>query len=218
MIEIKHLHKAFGERVIFDDLSVSFPEGALVGLFGPSGCGKTTFLNLVSLLEPLDSGELSYAGKTYSRLKKKALETYRVEHFSYIFPEASLLPALNVYENVLFPLRLQGLPLRETEAQELLSLLGLSDFAEADVSLLSSGEKQRVAIARALLSPHPILIADEPTSHLDPERAKDAIRLLKERAKAEKRIFLCSCHDQSLFPEFDLAYVMEGGTLIPYEK
>lgn len=218
MIEIKHLRKAFGERVLFDDLSIVFPDGALVGLFGPSGCGKTTFLNLVSLLEPLDAGELVYAGKPYADLKKKALEKYRIEHFSYIFPEASLLPALNVYENVLFPSRLQGLPLDEGKARGLLRELGLEEFLEADVSLLSSGEKQRVAIARALLSPHPILIADEPTSHLDPERAKAVIRLLKERAKQENRIFLCSCHDQSLFGEFDLAYTMEGGKWIPYEK
>lgn len=120
MIEIKHLRKAFGERVLFDDLSIVFPDGALVGLFGPSGCGKTTFLNLVSLLEPLDAGELVYAGKPYADLKKKALEKYRIEHFSYIFPEASLLPALNVYENVLFPSRLQGLPLDEGKARGLL--------------------------------------------------------------------------------------------------
>ncbi|MGM9813782.1 MAG: ATP-binding cassette domain-containing protein [Candidatus Enteromonas sp.] len=218
MIDIEHLSKSFGKREIYKDLSVSFPSGSLVGLFGPSGCGKSTLLNMISLLEPIDKGTISFQKGDYTRWKGKKREQYRVTHFSYVFPEASLLACLNVKENLLFPLQLQNLPIDESKVQFYCDKLGLTSFLEADVTTLSSGEKQRVALARALLLPHPVMIADEPTSHLDPELSKEIILLLKEVAKKESRLILCSCHDAELFDFFDIAYDVANFGLIPHES
>lgn len=219
MLEIHSLNKSFGKHVILKDVNLSFPEGTVVGLFGPSGCGKSTFLNIVSLLLKRDSGSLKLNGKEYSGFrKKKEIEDFRISHFAYVFPEANLLSALDVEENILFPLQLQNVEVDHEKLNRLVDALELRPVYEADVDSLSSGEKQRVALLRALLLPRDVLIADEPTSHLDPEMSEKVIALLKEEAKATKKIILCSCHDAKLFDSFDVGYRMENEGFTLYEK
>lgn len=218
MLKIEQVCKSFGKRVILDHLSLSVEEGEFISVFGESGSGKSTFLNIVSTLLKPDEGKLSLQGFAYSSLSKKKQESFRVENFSYIPPEANLLSPLTAEENILFPLSLQKLPYSEEDFNSICRTLSLNPLLKSPASSLSSGEQQRVAVARALLLKKKVLIADEPTSHLDADLSKVVVSLLREEAKKNSSIVLCACHDRTLIEEFDKVYFLKNGVLSQYEE
>ena len=179
-----------------DKLSVSASDGQLVALLGPSGCGKTTLLScLAGLLTPT-SGRIEFAGIDVTGLAGRELTEYRRHTVGVVFQAFNLVRSLTARENVMAPLILTGLGRREASrrAEELLELVGLSERVKHRPGELSGGQQQRVAIARALAREPQLLLADEPTAHLDHIQVESVLRVLRDIA-ATGRLVVLSTHD-----------------------
>ncbi len=177
-------------------LSVNASDGQLVALLGPSGCGKTTLLScLAGLLTPT-SGQITFAGREVTKLSGHELTDYRRRTVGVVFQAFNLVRSLTARENVMAPLLLTGVGRREASrrAIELLDMVGLCDRIKHRPGELSGGQQQRVAIARALAWEPPLLLADEPTAHLDHIQVESVLRLLRDIA-APGRLVVLSTHD-----------------------
>lgn len=179
-----------------DHLNVSARDGQLVALLGPSGCGKTTLLScLAGLLTPT-SGRIEFAGLDVTGLSGRLLTHYRRHTVGVVFQAFNLVRSLTARENVMAPMTLTGLGRREAgkRAQELLELVGLGERMKHRPGELSGGQQQRVAIARALAWEPALLLADEPTAHLDHIQVEGVLRVLRDIASTGRLVVL-STHD-----------------------
>jgi putative ABC transport system ATP-binding protein len=174
-------------------------DGQLVVLLGPSGCGKTTLLSsLAGLLKPT-SGTVRFGEEDVTALRGRALAAYRRETVGVIFQAFNLIPSLSARANVMVPLRLAGVsrrPARE-RADELLDHVGLNDRAHHRPGQMSGGQQQRVAIARALVHNPPLVLADEPTAHLDYIQVEGILRLLRDLAQPGRTVIVAT-HDERI--------------------
>ena len=181
-------------------------EGESLALFGPSGCGKSTLLNLVAGELPADGGELHVAGQELSGLGADARRAHRIRNIGFVFQDFPLVGYLDALENVLLPYRVNpALSLdagARTRAAELLDGFGIGGKLRSLPSRLSQGERQRVAIARALVNEPRLLLADEPTAGLDPERSQQVIRTLEEIAATRSLTMLVVTHDPAVRSRF----------------
>ena len=189
---------------------LTFPELSLAGgeallLLGKSGSGKTTFLHLLAGLLAPSSGEIVLDGTALSSLKGHQLDLFRGQTIGIVFQKPHLIAALSVQENLVLAQFLSKK--KGVSVSELLKNLGLADKASAEVTTLSEGEAQRVSIARALVNSPKLILADEPTSSLDDERAQQVIQLLKESAAAVGAALVIVTHDQRVKSE--VAQVIE---------
>jgi putative ABC transport system ATP-binding protein len=179
-------------------VSLSVAAGDFISIAGPSGSGKTTLLNLVGCVDTATSGEVRIAGHDTRALSERQLTDLRLNTIGFIFQSFNLIPVLNVFQNVEFPLLLQrklGSADRRARIDELLSKVGLATHAKHRPSELSGGQRQRVAIARALVTRPKIVLADEPTANLDSKTGEAIIDLMKEMNTLEKTTFIFSTHD-----------------------
>jgi putative ABC transport system ATP-binding protein len=200
MLEVRELTVEYGSggyRIRpLDQLNISADDGEFVVVLGPSGCGKTTLLScLAGLLRPT-SGSIRFAGIEVESLGGRALNEYRRRTVGTVFQAFNLVKSLNARENVMAPLLLSGVSRRDAgaRADELLDRVALGERARHRPSSLSGGQQQRVAIARALVNDPPLLLADEPTAHLDHIQVEGILRLLRELA-APGRLLVVSTHD-----------------------
>jgi putative ABC transport system ATP-binding protein len=187
-----------------DGLDFSVEDGQLVILLGPSGSGKTTLLScLASLLRPT-GGSIRVGSTEVTALSGADLEAYRRETVGIVFQAFNLVPSLTARENVTAPLRLAGLRRAEanSRADDLLERVGLSDRAGHLPARMSGGQQQRVAIARALVHDPPLILADEPTAHLDYVQVEEVIGLIRELAKPG-RLVVVATHDDRFTPLAD---------------
>jgi putative ABC transport system ATP-binding protein len=179
-----------------DGLSFDAEDGELVVLLGPSGCGKTTLLScLAGLLTPT-SGSIKLDGRETSRLTGKDLTAHRRDTVGVVFQAFNLIPSLSAHANVVAPMRLGGMSRRHASerATTLLERVGLGERGHHRPGQLSGGQQQRVAIARALVHDPPLVLADEPTAHLDHIQVEGVLQLLRELA-SPGRIVIVSTHD-----------------------
>ena len=192
IIDLKHVSKRFGDKVVLDDISLYIRKGEFVTLLGPSGCGKTTTLRLISGFLAPDEGEILLDGQDIS-----GIPPYK-RPFNTVFQRYALFPHLDVYENIAFGLKLQKVPEDEIEkrVKRVLKLVSMSDYEDRDVESLSGGQQQRVAIARALVNQPKILLLDEPLAALDLKMRKDMQIELKEMHKKLGITFIYVTHDQ----------------------
>jgi sulfate transport system ATP-binding protein len=178
-IEVRHITKRFNRHVALDDVSLSFPDGELVGLLGPSGCGKTTLLRIIAGLEKADAGEVLLAGEDASG------QSVRDRQVGFVFQHYALFRHMTVFENIAFGLRVKPRSERPAEADirrrvhELLELVQLDWLADRYPSQLSGGQRQRIALARALAVEPRLLLLDEPFGALDAKVRKDLRRWLR---------------------------------------
>ena len=170
-LEIRHLYKKYGEEMILDDVSYSFPSQGLVTICGESGSGKSTLLKSILGIISLDKGEIIYNGK-----KIKNYEDFRNKYASYVFQSYDLISFLSPRENI----SLRG---ERKDIDELIKRFHISDKLDENNNHLSGGERQRIAILRALNSDAKILMCDEPTGSLDKDNAKEIMELLKDISK-----------------------------------
>jgi putative ABC transport system ATP-binding protein len=187
-----------------DGLTVTAKSGALTLLLGPSGCGKTSLLSsLGGILEP-KSGRIRFGDIEVTSLKGQALTEYRRRTVGIVFQSFNLVASLSALENVTVPLRAAGMDWRtsRTRAEELLGTVGLTERMHHRPGDLSGGQQQRVAIARALALDPPLILADEPTAHLDYLQVEGVLRVVQELA-AGGRVVVVSTHDQRLLPLAD---------------
>ncbi len=183
------------------------PAGGRVALYGPSGCGKSTLLNLVAGVLPLQTGSLVVAGQELRGLSDAARRAHRIRNLGFVFQDYPLVDHLSAIENVLLPYRLNpALSLDKAarlRAADLLGDLGLGEKTQRRPAALSQGERQRVAIARALVTTPAIVLADEPTAGLDPERSEGVLRLLERLCEERALTLLLVSHDPAVLSRFD---------------
>lgn len=203
MIELQHIWKQFGSRVIFSDLNLNFQSGMVYALIGDSGCGKTTLLNMLAKLETFDKGEIVYKGKSLTSLKNE--EFYRNE-LGYLFQNFGLLESQTIRENL--ELGLIGKKKNKKQEKERLLLQALQavrlDYLSLNQKIyeLSGGEAQRVALAKIILKDPPLILADEPTASLDPKNSKEIMEILLELRNANRTIIIAT-HNPSILKMAD---------------
>ena len=199
MIELQHIWKQFGSRIIFSDLSLNFQSGMVYALIGDSGCGKTTLLNMLAKLETFDKGEIIYKGKSLTSVKNE--EFYRNE-LGYLFQNFGLLESQTIRENL--ELGMIGKKKNKKQEKERLLLQALQavrlDYLSLNQKIyeLSGGEAQRVALAKIILKNPPLILADEPTASLDPKNSKEIMEILLELRNANRTIIIAT-HNASIW-------------------
>jgi putative ABC transport system ATP-binding protein len=220
-VEAIHLVRTYGDGALavraLNDVSLSVEPGEVVGLLGPSGSGKSTLLRCLGLLDPPQEGEVRLDGVTVAARGEifGDAATTRRRRIGVVFQRANLVPFLDVRENVLLPLRLEGTLRREgaARADALLQRLELWDRRGFPPAKLSGGQAQRVALARALVTTPALVLADEPTAALDAERGREAIVTLREIARDAGAAVLVVTHDTRILDAFDRMLTMEDGRL-----
>ena len=182
-------------------VSLEIHAGEFLAVAGPSGSGKTTLLNLIGCVDTPTAGVVRVDGKDTSALSERALTDLRLRRIGFIFQSFNLVPVLSVFQNVEFPLLLQGGLTRAERQARVLGLLeavGLSDHARHRPSELSGGQRQRVAVARALVGRPRLVLADEPTANLDSTTGATIIDLMRDMNQRDQTTFLFSTHDQKV--------------------
>ena len=184
MIRLVNVNKRYGELQAVDNISLEIPSHTIFGIIGKSGAGKSTLVRLISLLEPVDSGEIYYGDSRVDTLTGKLLRNQH-KKIGMIFQNFNLFASRTAAGNIAYPLEIAGIPKRAIAAkvEEMLNVVGLEGRGDARVSTLSGGQKQRVAIARALAVSPDILFCDEATSALDPQTTRSILELLKRLQK-----------------------------------
>jgi putative ABC transport system ATP-binding protein len=187
-----------------DGLSLDVAAGSLVILLGPSGCGKTTLLScLGGILRP-QGGAIKFGDVDVTSLDARGLSKYRRETVGIVFQAFNLVPSLSALENVMVPMHAAGMSRREARnrAEELLARVGLQDRMTHHPRDLSGGQQQRVAVARAIALDPPLVLADEPTAHLDFIQVEEVLRIIRELASGD-RIVVVATHDSRILPLAD---------------
>ncbi|ABC80442.1 cell division ATP-binding protein FtsE [Anaeromyxobacter dehalogenans] len=216
MIQLFHVTKEYpGDGPALQDVTLEVDKGEFVFLTGPSGAGKSTLLKLVFCDEAPTSGQLLLFGKNVAKIGARAVPYLR-RNIGVVFQDFKLLPQRTVAENVALPLEVQAMPEKEIRrrVKQLLRSVGLEHRAEKFPPSLSGGEQQRVAVARALAPAPALLLADEPTGNLDPERTLEVMQLLAD-ANARGTTVLVATHDRSLLERYKRRVVLlERGRLV----
>lgn len=191
-------------------VSMDVQSGDFMAIVGPSGSGKTTLLNIIGALDSLTGGTLSVLGCDITSLTRRQRADLRLHSLGFVFQAYNLIPVLTARENVEFVLELQGVGNeRVVRAEEVLSELGLEEFADRRPSEMSGGQQQRVAVARAVASRPKLVLADEPTANLDGENAEVLLSMMKRMHAEHGTTFVFSTHDPRV-----VAYARRVVTLV----
>lgn len=199
ILEVKGLNKYYlqgqNKHHILKDITMNVNEGDFLGIIGPSGSGKTTLLYCLSSLETIDSGEITLDSQNINNLSDNLVSELRQNHLGFIFQFYNLVPNLTAYENVLLANVIAGRN-DENKINELLDLVGMSEYRDYYPNELSGGMQQRIAIARALVNNPRILFADEPTGNLDQKKGKEIMDLLEKLNKDSNLTIVLVTHNE----------------------
>ena len=213
ILSAKALCKSYGsgenQVKALDHVSLSVENGEFVAVIGTSGSGKSTLLNLLGGLDTPTSGEVLVAGKDLFQMDDESRR-----NIGFVFQNYNLVPVLNVYENVVLPIELDGTKIDTDYVQTILHTLGLEEKAQAMPNQLSGGQQQRVAIARALAAKPAILLADEPTGNLDSKTGMDVIALLKMTSQAFHQTIVMITHNEEIALMADRMVRIEDGKVV----
>lgn len=205
-----------GENTVkaLDGVNLSVREREFIAVIGKSGSGKSTLLHLIGGLDIPTSGEVYVDGKKLSDMKREQLAVFRRRKVGFVFQNYNLVPDLNVYENVVLPIELDGKRIDRPFVREILELLQIADKREALPGMLSGGQQQRVAIARAVAAKPAIILADEPTGNLDTASGHDVMGLLKVAAKQFQQTVILITHDRDIAQMADRIVHIEDGRIV----
>ncbi|NOI80153.1 ABC transporter ATP-binding protein [Vibrio tubiashii] len=218
MVEFKQISKTYriGQQQVhaLNQVSGVIKKGEMVALCGPSGSGKSTLLNILGLLDMDYQGSIELSGLAYPREAIKAAYMRR-NQLGFVFQKFNLIPVMTAWENVAYPLMLNGFSLQEQKqkAFEILDKVGLKEFAKHRPDNLSGGQQQRVAIARALVHKPQMVIADEPTASLDSHTASVVIELMKGLGHELGTTFIVATHDPRMALQCDRSIDLLDGTI-----
>ena len=218
IVETRSLKKYYqmGENTVkaLDGVDFRVEDQEFVAIIGKSGSGKSTLLHMLGGLDVPTEGEVVVEGKRLLGMKKEQLAIFRRRKIGFIFQNYNLVPDLNVYENVILPVELDGRKVDEEYVDEILELLGLTEKREALPGTLSGGQQQRAAIARALAAKPAIILADEPTGNLDSVTSHDVLGLLKMAAKQFSQTLILITHDRDIAQLADRIVHIEDGKIV----
>ena len=215
LLQVEHLHKAYGDHVVLDDISLEVERGEVIVIIGPSGCGKSTFLRCLNALEPIQGGKVSVAGKSVDGSERDLVELR--QKVGMVFQSYDLFPHMTVLDNItLAPMKARGVAREAAEAQAraLLERVGLAERAESYPRQLSGGQKQRVAIARALAMEPEILLLDEVTAALDPEMVREVLDVILDLAREGKTMLIVTHEMQFARAVADRVLFFDGGEIV----
>jgi len=220
LISVKGVSKVFkvGEEnfTALRDINLEIDSGSFMSFVGPSGSGKTTILNLIGGLDVPTAGNIFFKNTKLSAMNRNQMAQYRRKNIGFIFQTFNLFPVYSVYENILFPLLLNGS--KEKDARErvmnIVNKVGLSDQIKKRPSQLSGGQCQRVAIARALVKDPLLILADEPTANLDSKNSLQILELMSELNKQYKAAVVFSTHDEKVTRYVRREVGLEDGKII----
>lgn len=218
ILSAKDLCKSYGsgENSVqaLNHVSISVENGEFVAVIGTSGSGKSTLLNLFGGLDTPTSGEVLVSGKKLFQMNEEARTIFRRRNIGFVFQNYNLVPVLNVYENIVLPIELDGTKVDTEYVKTILHTLGLEQKVQAMPNQLSGGQQQRVAIARALAAKPAILLADEPTGNLDSKTGMDVIALLKMTSQAFHQTIVMITHNKEIALMADRMIRIEDGKVV----
>lgn len=218
ILETENLVKYYGEgenqvRAI-DHTSIQVQHGEFVAVVGRSGSGKSTLLHMLGGLDRPDSGKVYIEGRDIFALKDEQLAVFRRRKIGFIFQDYNLMPALNVWENIVLPIGLDGKKVKKDFVLDIVKSIGMEDRLHAMPNQLSGGQKQRVAIARALAARPAIILADEPTGNLDSHTEMEVISILKNCVSKYGQTLVMITHDETIAQMADRVIVIADGKVV----
>ena len=205
-----------GENTVkaLDGVDFAVKEREFTAIIGKSGSGKSTLLHMIGGLDTPTAGEVYVDGRKLSDMNREQLAVFRRRKVGFVFQSYNLVPDLNVYENVVLPIELDGKRIDRRVVREILELLQIDGKAEALPGMLSGGQQQRVAIARAVAAKPGIILADEPTGNLDTSSGHDVMGLLKVAAKQFQQTVILITHDNDIAQMADRTVHIEDGRIV----
>ena len=219
IVRFHDIHKSYylGEVEIpaLKGITFSVKKEKFTFIVGKSGSGKSTLLNLIGAIDAPTSGETTINNTLINKLDDDALSDFRAKHIGHIFQNFNLMPVLNVYENIEYPLLMinEDKAQREQKVTEMIEAVGLKGLEKHIPSELSGGQRQRVAIARALVKQPSLVLADEPTANLDSSTSAEIITLMREMKDKYKTTFIFVTHDRDILDVADETYLLKDGKL-----
>lgn len=196
------------------DIDLEFEEGKFTVILGKSGSGKSTLLNIIGGLDSYDNGEVSVDGFDYKDADDKIMSNFRCRKIGFVFQSYNLIPVLNVYENITFPVNISRSKIDDKYIANVIKQLGLDGKEKSFPNQLSGGQQQRVAIARALANKPKIVLADEPTGNLDSAISEDVLNLLINGVKEYGHTLIMITHDSDIAKYADRVINIEDGRIV----
>ena len=218
VLKTEALTKIYGEGenkvTALHNADLTVEQGEFAAVVGTSGSGKSTLLHMLGGLDRPTSGKVFVENKDIFSLKDEALTIFRRRKIGFVFQSFNLVPTLNVYENIVLPIQLDGNSVDEDFVHEVISSLGLDNMRDRLPNQLSGGQQQRVAIARALASKPAIILADEPTGNLDSKTSQDVLSLLKVTGQKFSQTIVMITHNEAIAQMADRIVRIEDGRII----
>mgnify|MGYP000077281961 CR=1 FL=1 len=222
ILKVKQLKKYYGSEEnltkALDGLDLSIEKGEFVAIVGASGSGKSTLLNMIGGLDVPTSGKVVIGNKEIEKMKPDELTVFRRKNIGFIFQNYNLIPVLNIYDNIVLPLKLDGRKTDREFAEMLIRSLGLWDKMHQTPYTLSGGEQQRAAIARALITRPAVVLADEPTGNLDSHTGMEVIRLMKMLSRKFYQTLVVVTHNEEIAQMADRMVRIEDGKIFREEE
>ena len=218
ILQTTHLTKEYGQGAslvkALDDVSLSVEAGQFVAIIGTSGSGKSTLLNMLGGLDRPTGGTVKVDNFQLEDLRDEDLTVFRRQRIGFIFQNYNLVPVLNVYENIVLPVELDGDTVDQKFMDEVVTMLGLEDKLKSMPNNLSGGQQQRVAIARALVAKPAIVLADEPTGNLDSKTSADVLGLLQRTSREFDQTLVMITHNNAIAQLADRIVRIEDGKIV----
>ena len=218
IVETKGLKKYYGEEPnivrALDGVDFSVEEGEFVAVVGTSGSGKSTLLHMLGGLDTPTAGSVMVRGKELAQMDDDQLTIFRRRNIGFVFQNYNLVPILNVQENIVLPVELDGNRVDPALMEEVVGMLGLREKLESLPNTLSGGQQQRVAIARALAAKPQVILADEPTGNLDSATSDEVLALLGESSRRFHQTIVMITHDPQVAARADRTIRIEDGRIV----
>ncbi len=218
ILQVTDIKKYYGSgeslTKALDGVSLSLEEGEFTAIVGTSGSGKSTLLNMMGGLDVPSSGSVKVRGKELANMNEEQLTVFRRRNIGFIFQNYNLIPMLNVYENIVLSVELDGDNVDREYCEEIIKMLGLEQKLKNMPNNLSGGQQQRVAIARALASKPAIILADEPTGNLDSKTSGDVLGLLKHTSKVFHQTIVMITHNNEIAQLAERIIRIEDGKIV----
>ena len=218
-LDLKKIYgKGENEVRALDGVTLSVDHGEFVAVVGTSGSGKSTLLHLLGGLDRPTDGKVTIEGQDIFSLKEEALTIFRRRKIGFVFQAYNLVPSLNVYENILLPIELDGGKIDREYIGQIIQVLGIDEKTESLPNQLSGGQQQRVAIARALAAKPALVLADEPTGNLDSKTSQDVLGLLKVTSQRFSQTIVMITHNEEIAQMADRVIHIEDGKIVLKEQ